>query len=769
MMENISSLSDKSPISQNRASAGLRMLLRPSPGPLTMRLLISLPIFGLLTGWLLPLQGLGGEDSPIMLETLTILAVFLLIQGLFTIREWAWIPLNACAVLLLWGRLFGSSNPITWFLGYVQKILPQDINKFINTWQFNELSEESNALVLLIGWGIMVSAVYMLALYRRTVWLFGGTTIIYLAVMESGLEQPLYDDMFRATSFILMAQGMLLFLGLNNEESLKSLKSGVESPKVKSKLPLAIILRWSLCVTFLAAALTGLIRTGGDFVSARPGSGLTIAEIADKFQDWSSGLSGKDVSANSVRLTGYDSLAQEMGGPLTPNRDLFFTGETSVPTYWRGEALQYYDGRRWIAGEMVGSRVEVAEDLSGMLPQQTDISANQVVQTITLADPPFSGLPLFSGGPITKVIGVRGSDGNGVEPEIVADPISDSLRLQGDRPRIFSYTIEAQLQASRERLRLSADEPDPELIAKTYLQLPDGLPQRVRELGRDITAGISGRYEMAAAVESYLEQTYTYTLNTKVPPVGREFTDHFLFDSKEGYCVHFATAMVVLLRTQGIPARYVMGFTPGEKIQGTTDSYRVTQEEAHAWVEVYFPGEGWATFDPTPGFNAGMDATSEQETSSGAVSNIADRLTEMMRSIGNTVYAWLADVRPLTAVIFALILLPIVLTPLATRVRRRMMSSAVRASTVPVTERDQLTAVSAKLWKKLEKKYGLMKPGMTVRAYIQSLNIDDVALRSEIQLFASRWERAAYMEEPLSRTEKRHFLRQCRTIAKKLV
>ncbi|UNK19273.1 DUF3488 and transglutaminase-like domain-containing protein [Paenibacillus sp. N3/727] len=766
-MENISSLLVNPGNSSNRALTGLRMVIRPSPGPLSMRLFISLPIFGLLTGWLLPLQGLGGDDG-LMLETLFILAAFLLLQGLFTIREWVWLPLNACIVLLLWGRLFDSNDPFTWFLGYVQDVLPQDTNTVLSlgTWQFSELSEETRVLVLLLGWGIMVSAVYMLALYRRTVWLFGGATIVYLAALEAGLEQPVYDDMFRATCFILTAQGLMLFLRLKSEESAKT---GFEVLGVKPKRLMAVILRWSLCVILLTAALTSLIRAGGDFVPARTGSGLTIAVITDKLQDWSLRLSGKDAPAESVSLTGYDSLAREMGGPLTLSRDLFFTGETPVPTYWRGEALQYYDGRRWIAGDMAGASVEIAEDLSGMLPQQTVTPTNEIVQKITLAAPPSAGLPLFSGGLITRIIGVQGNDGKKLKSGIMADSESGSLRFQKASPGISSYTLETRLQAPREKLQLRSDQPDPEPIAKTYLQLPDSLPQRVRDLGKDITAGITGRYEMAMAVESYLEQEYTYTLKTKVPPAGRDFTDHFLFDAKEGYCTHFATAMVVLLRTQGIPARYVMGFAPGEKMNGTTDSYRVTQEEAHAWVEVYFPGEGWAAIDPTPGFNAGLDAVSPQETSSGVPSNTPWRLTEMIQMIANSVQAWITDAQLMTAVIFVLVLLPILIVAVLALVRRRAVFSVVRSSAVPVTERDKLTAVSAKLWKKLEKKYGAIETGITIRKYIQSLNIDNEDLRSEIQLFASLWERAAYKEEPLSRTEKRLYLRQCRTIAKKLV
>ncbi|MGV2643766.1 transglutaminase domain-containing protein, partial [Clostridium perfringens] len=142
----------------------------------------------------------------------------------------------------------------------------------------------------------------------------------------------------------------------------------------------------------------------------------------------------------------------------------------------------------------------------------------------------------------------------------------------------------------------------PEYMKEMYLQLPEELPLRVRDLAQKITLDAENRYEKAKAIESYLEKNYTYTLQTSVPPEGRDFTDHFLFDTKEGYCVHFATTMTVLLRSEGIPARYVTGFAPGERVAGTVDRYEVAQKNAHAWVEVFFPGQGWVMFDPTPGF-----------------------------------------------------------------------------------------------------------------------------------------------------------------------
>ncbi|MGV2788491.1 transglutaminase domain-containing protein, partial [Clostridium perfringens] len=125
----------------------------------------------------------------LMLETLFIWALFLLLQGLFTLRGWVWLPLNAVLVVWLCARLFEYSHPLVWLSDYASDTLPGDVSVFGNAWEFTALSQETRTIILLVGWAILVSAVHMLALYRRTVWLFGGSTLVYLAVLESAMEE----------------------------------------------------------------------------------------------------------------------------------------------------------------------------------------------------------------------------------------------------------------------------------------------------------------------------------------------------------------------------------------------------------------------------------------------------------------------------------------------------------------------------------------------------------------------------------------------------
>ena len=141
--------------------------------------------------------------------------------------------------------------------------------------------------------------------------------------------------------------------------------------------------------------------------------------------------------------------------------------------------------------------------------------------------------------------------------------------------------------------------------ADRYRALSDGsapgtvrTPQRVRDLARQLANGQNGPYEIAAATERYLRTAYTYATTVPEPPPNTDVTDYFLFTTKQGYCEYYATAMTVLLRADGIPARVVNGYLPG--VRQADGRWLSRESQAHAWVEVYFPGYGWITFDPTP-------------------------------------------------------------------------------------------------------------------------------------------------------------------------
>lgn len=143
----------------------------------------------------------------------------------------------------------------------------------------------------------------------------------------------------------------------------------------------------------------------------------------------------------------------------------------------------------------------------------------------------------------------------------------------------------------------------PQEITDTYLDLPSQDP-RVAQLATQVSSSAKNDYDKAAALELYLRTRYGYTLE-----LPRTIEDdpiaNFLFERKRGHCEYFASAMAVMLRTLGIPSRVVNGFRSDE-FNDITGSYVVRAKDAHSWVEAYFPGYGWQTFDPTPGGRGGI-------------------------------------------------------------------------------------------------------------------------------------------------------------------
>lgn len=125
-----------------------------------------------------------------------------------------------------------------------------------------------------------------------------------------------------------------------------------------------------------------------------------------------------------------------------------------------------------------------------------------------------------------------------------------------------------------------------------------GTTPRVRDLATRLARGQTNPYDVAATLERYLRTTYGYATVINTPPANRDVVDYFLFDAKQGYCEYFATAMAVLLRADNIPARIVTGYLPG--VRQADGTFLTRENQAHAWVEVWFPQYGWIMFDPTP-------------------------------------------------------------------------------------------------------------------------------------------------------------------------
>lgn len=160
-----------------------------------------------------------------------------------------------------------------------------------------------------------------------------------------------------------------------------------------------------------------------------------------------------------------------------------------------------------------------------------------------------------------------------------------------------SYTLISSITAADEASLRTAGTDYPQWVRTRYLQLPDSLPQRVRDLAYEISSDETNPYDKASALEAYLRQI-TYNESIESPPVDQDRVDWFIFDQREGYCDYYASSLAVMARAIGIPARVAAGYGRGE-YNSEAHAYRVRDNNAHAWVEIYFPRYGWVEFEPT--------------------------------------------------------------------------------------------------------------------------------------------------------------------------
>ena len=260
---------------------------------------------------------------------------------------------------------------------------------------------------------------------------------------------------------------------------------------------------------------------------------------------------------------------------------------------WRGVALGIFDGTRWMNPHVQGA-LHLSE--GGFDLSRTDSFSNAVpkvpgglrsVRYRVLMEPIGTNVFFLAAKPLLLY---------GPYREVATDDAGSVYN--SDRERMISTyrAISNIYQPTPEALR-EVHAPVPAQVALNYLQLPP-VDKRVRKLAEDVTAGSKNEFDKAAALEQYLRKNFGYTL---VLPrqLAKDPIADFLLVRKEGHCEYFASAMAIMLRSLGIPARLVNGFRTGE-FNAITGSYIIRASDAHTWVEVFFPGQGWVSFDPTP-------------------------------------------------------------------------------------------------------------------------------------------------------------------------
>ena len=175
-----------------------------------------------------------------------------------------------------------------------------------------------------------------------------------------------------------------------------------------------------------------------------------------------------------------------------------------------------------------------------------------------------------------------------------------TLALLGQRVLVpyRRYKTEGSVSVAQGQMLREANTDYPSWVTDRYLQLTPNFPGKVRDLAEELTVGQDNPYDMAEAIRVYL-QNLPYSLDIAVPPPGQDWVEFFLFTERRGYCQNYASAMITMLRSLGVPSRLAVGFAPGI-YNADRDVWVVQAQHYHAWPEVYFPEYGWVEFEPTP-------------------------------------------------------------------------------------------------------------------------------------------------------------------------
>jgi transglutaminase-like putative cysteine protease len=348
----------------------------------------------------------------------------------------------------------------------------------------------------------------------------------------------------------------------------------------------------------LANIVTPSISTVGSWMQVNPGTAS------------SSNPSRQNNTRQRVTITEVPQVRVGTG-PVTLSDQMVMRVQSIIGTYWRGATFDYYTGSGWnnTLRDRVPLEVKTTSRGANNLfadPQRSNSAAYKV--SIPSTESTQVGLhsqrltqqvTLFSSGLFHEIYAAA-------EPrEVVlftyAEPnVDGSGAIHLDKALTSTtYIVESEVPNASPEVLQKAPLSYPPYIRDKYLQLPDTPAiARIRGLAQEVTAGRKTTYDKVKALEEWVGNHCKYNLNAAAIPSNQDVVEYFLFTSQEGYCDSFATALAVMCRAIGIPARVASGFAAGE-LDATNQEYVVRERDKHQWTEVFFPHVGWIAFDST--------------------------------------------------------------------------------------------------------------------------------------------------------------------------
>lgn len=443
------------------------------------------------------------------------------------------------------------------------------------------VSQDNDIFLLLVGWLSWSVAFHTMATFTRKrhpgLALAPLGLVVTVAVAGGrGGNEWLYA--FLGLGTVLWAQGTYL------RQERRWVQERMDySPEIRLDISLAGILLACVTLVFASTMAWSIPWAGAGLRKPLSGPTQRVATTLDRLFG---GVRRPPTGGGEWAQTDFNDLplTRVLAGPPELREDpvlrvtATIPGEATLPhVYWRGLTYDQYTGRGW-----ANSTGETAKRPPRLI--QVTYLGPEIRQRIKL---------LGAAGPVRYA---------------AADPIrvdADAVWVMRDGQDLIGWYADAEeymaisrpVMAPVEALR-AAPEEYPDWVVERYLQLPAELPARVRQRAEEIVGDAATAYDKAAAIEAAM-RAIEYSLEVGPPPPDRDIVDYFLFDMDAGYCDYFATTMTVLARAVGVPARLATGFATGT-YDPELGFFIVRKLDAHAWVEVYFPGIGWVPFEPTP-------------------------------------------------------------------------------------------------------------------------------------------------------------------------
>lgn len=285
--------------------------------------------------------------------------------------------------------------------------------------------------------------------------------------------------------------------------------------------------------------------------------------------------------------------------------DVVMRVRATAPDYWRGQTFARFDGRTWFAdtdpGDLrEGPQIEVPAG-RGDIRFADDVVVEEFVQTFFL-ETDMPNVVFHAYRPTRVVVDADvWTRADGALRASTVLPEGSIYTVVSARPLVDAGLLRRQGDLGARLNRLGQE------ILAPYLEVPPSTTAETVALADRLAAGHTSTYDVVQAYTAWLGDHVEYDLDAPVPDPGEDAVHDFLFDTRRGFCEQIASALTVMLRTQGVPARLATGYLPGtrDRVAGV---YEVRAGDAHAWVEVWFPETGWQAFDPTAAVPLSADA-----------------------------------------------------------------------------------------------------------------------------------------------------------------